>query len=178
MQFLLRIFAFVLIGIILLCFFIGFSNETQTEFTHTKVINSPITIVWQALTSPSRIGEWMQDVRLVTGPSKPRKDALYRFYLYDYDENAFHEEKIDIYYPEIRISFLRIEDKNKPLLRNYLRLFELKQLRDGTTEITFKLSYTSESFLTIVYNRLLLGQQIKNTALSDLENLKRKLEKL
>ena len=178
MQFLLRILALILIGFILLCFVVGFTNDPHTEITHTKVVNSPSTVVWQSLTSPGRISEWMHEVRLVTGPVKPGKNAVYRFYLYNYDNDAFHDEKIDIYNPENRISFLRVEDKNRPLLRNYLKLFELKQLRDGMTELTFTLSYRSDSFLTIVYDKLLLRQRMESRVASDLENLKRKLEKL
>jgi uncharacterized protein YndB with AHSA1/START domain len=178
MQLLIRIFAIILIGFILLCFVIGITSKPQTEFTQTKVINSPGTVVWQALTSPVRMSEWMRDVRVVTGPSHPHKDAVYRFYLYNYDENAFHEEKIDIYNPEQKISFLRAGHDDKPLLKNYLRLYELKQLRDGKTELTLKLSYRSNSFLTIIYDRLMLEQQIKKRESSNLDNLKKTLEKL
>ena len=178
MQSILRTLAIILIGFILLCFVIGFTNEPQTEFHYTQVVNSPSTIVWQTLTNPRHMSEWMQEVRVVTGPSQPHKAALYRFYFQDYDTHAFHEEKVDIYNPENRISFLRVENRNKPLLSSYLKLYELKPLRDGTTEITIKLSYRSNSFLTIVYDRLYLRERIKNQVKLDLENLRKKLEKV
>jgi uncharacterized membrane protein len=178
MQFILRILALLLICIILLFFVIGFTNEPITEFTHTKVITSPNPVVWQALTNPNQLSEWMQEVRHVAGPSQAEENSIYCFYLYDYDKNAYHEEKIDVYKPENKISFVRVESKSRPLLRDYLRLYELKQLRDGTTEIKFKLSYRCNSFLTIVYDKLLLNQRIKNRAVSNLENLKKMLEKV
>jgi uncharacterized membrane protein len=176
MLIILRIVIILIIAALCLCIGIGIASQPQSGFTHTYVVKSPSAVIWQALTDAGRMSEWMQDVRLINGPSQVQKDGVYRFYLHSYDLRAFHEEKVDIYKPETRIAFLRLANEKKPLLRDVLRVFELRALRNGTTEITVKISYRSDSFLTRIYDKIYLGKKIKNSTISDLRRLKRIIE--
>jgi uncharacterized membrane protein len=162
--------------VLFICIGIGITSQAESGFSHTFVVKSPSSVVWQALTDASRMSDWMQDIRVINGPSQVQKNAVYRFYLHSYELRAFHEEKVDIYKHETRIAFLRVAKESKPLLHDILRVFELRPLRDGTTEITFKLSYRSDSFLTRIYDKLYLGSKIRNRILTDLRRLKRIIE--
>ena len=57
----------------------------------------------------------------------------------------------------------RIGLNENPLLKNYQTSYNLKPLLDGTTEITIEISYQPASFVTRIYNQLLLKSSISNT---------------
>ena len=174
----LKIVYIIVICSILLFTAVGLLTGSETAFSHTEIINSPVTVVWRTMTNTERMPQWNEGLRRDEARRPLRKGSVIRCYRTSYGKGLFHEEKVDILNPESRISFIRVDKAPRPLLKNYFRYFELKKLRDGSTEVTYRLSYRSNSFLTRVFDKLYLSHALKSSSGRSLRNLKRIIEKV
>jgi uncharacterized protein YndB with AHSA1/START domain len=177
---LIRIIAVVIVLIVILFAVIGFTASDETEFIVSEQIGSPVTVVWRTLISSEKTPEWNRQISRVRNltEKKYQNGTELVIYLRDADQEIEHRVKIVSFVPEKKLVFLDIPQKNKPLLRNFQREYQLKSLLDGSTELSVTIKYNAASFITRIFDRLYLRGSIMNMQRRELLELKRYIENL
>ena len=175
-----RILAVIFILIGLFVTIIGITTPADTGFSHTEVILSPVPVVWQVLTDPDRMPRWQPDlIRVAAEPGgPPREGTILKVFSRSYDPGLYHQDKIIRLVPEKNLTLMRIRSEQNTVLRDFSRVYELKRLLDGTTEVTCRVFYRCPGFLSRVYNRLYQQRLLENRNRESIRRLKALIEKV
>jgi len=177
---LIKLISIIMILFLFFLLMVGFVSTSYTSISCSEVIKSPTTVVWRTLIDHEKMPDWFGDIASaqIRGNSPLTKGSILRNYISANKPGMYYDVEITDFVPEKHLSFFEIGSKNKRLLRNYKSNFELKSLLDGTTEITYRVSYITSSFLTRIFNRLYLKKQIENKCIERLHKLKQGIEKV
>lgn len=175
-----KIFSIILISIILILVIIGALAPKNTYFTKTKIIKSPVSVVWRRLTDVQNYPTWQLAVKkvILKDGRNLREGNTLQFYMAEYDTSIFHEAEVTKIEDDKTFAFARKGNLASPLLKEYQTSYTLKRLLDGTTEISVTISYRSTGFITKIYNKILLRGRLGSDAEQNLTMLKNSIEKM
>lgn len=173
-----KIFSIVVVTTLLVLIGIGLFGPDNTYLTHTRIIKSPVSIVWRHLSDVKNQPEWCKNIRKVYVKSNSRVGVGNTLFMYmtSYNSAVYHEEKITEFYEGKSITFSRTGKNSNPLLTNFKRSYDLKRLKDGTTEISGTISYRCTGLTTKIYNRFYMRFNLTNQLEEDLTNLAKLIE--
>jgi hypothetical protein len=161
---LIRLSAAIFILLLIIMISIGIFAPKYTYLSRTQVIKSPVNLVWRQIITIDNYTKWQRDLKKVTLNKGDQlwNGATVRFYRKEYEASVFHEEQVTAMESDKSITLQRTGLNENPLLRDYQTSYSLKPLLDGTTEITIEISYQPASFVTRIYNQLLLKSSISS----------------
>jgi len=175
-----KIFSIVIIATILILVIIGVMAPTNTYFTRTQIIKSPVSVVWRILVDVENYPSWQLSVNKVVlkNGSYPGEGKILCFYMTDYNTDVFHEAEITKYEDDKAFTYVRIGVNVSSLLKEYQTAYSLKRLLDGTTEVSVITSYRTIGFITKIYNQIYLRGKLGTHSDRNLRRLKDSIEKM
>lgn len=171
----------VLILVLLLVFVsLGVSGASKSRFTVTQQVNSPVTVVWQALTNPDKIAQWNADLARVEVPENIdlKVGTEYVSYLNADKDRVFSREKVTKIDPDQQLTLQTVTGTKKSLLNNFEKEYRFKSLLDGSTEIAVTISYQPAGYFARAMDRIYIQGRMSERYSRQLLNLKRFIEKL
>jgi uncharacterized membrane protein len=177
---LIKLISALIVLLLIFLVVVGLVSKSYTSISCTEVIKSPATVVWRTLVDIEKMPDWLDKISSVQVRFNAPlgKGAILRNYISSGKPGMYYDVEITDILPEKRLTLFEVGSKNKRLLRNHKSDFELKALLDGTTEITYRVTYITGSFLTKIFNRLYLQKQIENECIQRLDKLKQVIEKV
>ena len=177
-----KIFKIISVGILILLgflFIIGIISSAETNITSSIVIERPSNLVWQKICDVNKMSDWRTNIAgpklLNTEPLE--KNSIIQYYWQNSNKPIIQEEKVVEFKPEKILSLRLAGDPEKMLILNMVVSFEIKPLLDGTTELTSNISYKSKSFLTRIYNQVIMRRNLSRDNELTLKNLKHIIER-
>ncbi len=180
MQIVHRILSVLLVIVGIFLTIIGVTTPSETTFTHTEVILSPVQVVWPVLTDPERMTLWQTGMEKIKAEQKGdlKEGTILLGYAREYDPGFYHEDKIIRITPEKNFTLMRLISKRNTVIRDYSQSYELKRLRDGTTELTCRIFYRCPGFISRIYNRLYKQKRIETSVRGSIRRLKTLIEQI
>lgn len=180
MQVIHRILAVILVLVGLFLTIIGITTPADTGFSHAEVILSPVPVVWQVLVDPERMPVWQTDLRRVrpAQPGELKEGMVLQGFARRYAPGLFHEDKLIRLAPEKNLTLMRVKSGQNTMLRDFSRVYELKRLLDGSTELTCRTFYRCPGFISRIYNRLYHQKILESRSRENIRRLKALIEKV
>jgi len=159
---------------------LGVSGASKSRFTVTQQVNSPVTVVWQALTNPDKIAQWNADLARVEVPENIdlKVGTEYVSYLNADKDRVFSREKVTKIDPDQQLTLQTVTGTKKSLLNNFEKEYRFKSLLDGSTEIAVTISYHPAGYFARAMDRIYIQGRMSERYSRQLLNLKRFIEKL
>ncbi len=176
----LRIIGYSIIILLVLFSSIGFFASPETTFTINEIIESPSKIVWRTLIDIERVPEWdtaVAKIRISNG-GVLNKNSEIDYYSGGEIDEIIYREKIIAFVPDKRIVYRDINHLKIPLQQNFIRDYTLKNLLDGSTELSVTVHYTCGSFVTRILDRLYLRGHTMTRHRRQISGLKSYIENL
>jgi carbon monoxide dehydrogenase subunit G len=176
----LKLLAILFLLTLIFLVIIGLTAKPESSVNCTEIIRSPATVVWQILTDPDKMPQWYGGIEKVELEKRQSIEKNVDLRLFDpkLGNGIYYRVRIEDFVLEKQISLIRIGSGSNKLLQDYKQDFQLKSLLDGTTEISYKISYRSATFLTRIFNKLYLRKELQNQGIERLHKLKQVIEKV
>ena len=176
----LRVLAVLVLVIVVLFVLAGVTGPSKSQFTITEQVNSPVTVVWQAMTNPDKIAEWNSDLSRVemTGDGNLSVGTEYISYFRADRNQVFSREKVTKFNADQQITLAAVTGTKKSLLTNFEKDYRFKSLLDGSTEIAVTISYRPAGYFARAVDKIYLLGRMNMRYNRQLLSLKRFIEKL
>ena len=170
-----------MILVILLLFVVsGIAGPGKNQFTVTQQVNSPVTVVWQAMINPDKIAVWNDDLSRVELSGEGQLSAGTEFISYikaDKDQVLSREKVLKIQTDQ-QFTLQAVPGTKKSLLGGLEKDYRFKSLLDGSTEIAVTISCQPAGYLARAVNRFYIQDKMAERYSRQLLSLKKYIEKL
>jgi len=164
-----RLIGFGLLFVMLSLIILGNYSSQDIQISQTHHLQAPMPLIWQHITNEEKISDWIKLIPIQYCVSDTN-NVITCF--------ADNNEKIKIstglkFQERNSINMILEETWHNPYIKDYSLKVHLKSLRDGTTEINFKLQYHLKSIMAKVLNKLYYEGYQKSLIDKNVESLQK-----
>ena len=153
---LLSFIAILLAAIFTALIFYGVTLSDKTEITQTIVIEAPKTVVWNSLSNFSEKHKWLKSI-----------ETLYNFNFSARQVHYLFKEKTILVNQQVRlrenantIDYFQIGQEKYTELQDFSGQISVSSLADGSSEVQWKITYTTETLSQKLVNQFSLVPKI------------------
>jgi hypothetical protein len=170
---LLSFISIICTGIFTACVVIGLTLSDTTEIAESITIEAPKTVVWTALASNIDEHKWLQSI-----------DALYNYnasarqvrYLIE-DKTILVNQQVRIRENASTIDYFQIGKEKYTELQDFSGQILVTSLADGSSEVQWKIRYSTETLSERLINRFSIVSKIRSLLKVNLRSFKNYIER-
>jgi hypothetical protein len=151
---------------------IGLTLSDTTEISETMIIEAPRTVVWNALANSSDDHKWLKSIDVLYNYNASARQIRY---LFD-DKTLLINQQVRLRESAYTIDYFQIGREKYTEFQDFSGQLVVTSLADGSSEIEWKISYTTKTLSQRLINRFSLTSKIKSLIKKNLYSLKNYIE--
>lgn len=152
--------------------FIGLTLQSDISVEKNIVVEAPVAIIWNELNSFDNHPKWQKSMQTLYNYNNSARQVRYNFA----DNTLMANQQVRIRENATSIDFIHIGKEEYSLLKNIGGQIVLTSLADGSSEITWTISYQAESISLRLLSWLYIEDKIGGLISENLNAFKFYLE--
>jgi hypothetical protein len=169
-----RISGFGLLFICIGACVLGLYSASVVQLVHTDHLRAPASLIWQYISEEDNLNEWMNLVPI----NSCENDSSGKIICFGDQKKSKIISTIVKDEKNRSLTLILDESLYNPEIGDYVFNLNLKTLRDGTTEINYKLNYKLNSLVAKVVNKLYFEGNQRNLLEKNFEYLHKYFEQV
>ena len=159
-------------GIFTAVFIIGLTLSDATEINETIIIEAPRTVVWTALANSNEEHKWLKSVDVLYNYNASARQIRYLFK----NKTLLINQQVRIRESAFAIDYFQIGREKYTEFQDFSGQLMVTSLADGSSEVRWKISYTTGTLSQRLINRFSLVSKIRNLIKTNLYSFKNFIE--
>jgi len=167
-----RVIAILFIVLFSFFLFIGMFVKSHIELKNSIIIEAPRSAVWKLLSEDGSLFKWSSYIEVLENESNSKTVLSY----YINDKKLKIPTHLYLNNREQIINLTQAGPANSSIIQDLQNKLRLKQLSDGSCEITWETTYHINPLFARAFNKLFVIDKLKTIIRNDLQQLKNKIE--
>ena len=169
---LLSFISIICTGICTVFIFLGFTLSDKTEISESIVIEAPKTVVWNGLSDFNEEHKWLKSIDVLYNYNATARQVRYIFG----DKTLLVNQQVRLRESAFTIDYFQIGKEKYTELQDFSGQIQVTSLADGSSEIQWKISYTTASLSQRLVNRFSIESKISKLLKTNLLSFKNFVE--
>ena len=151
---------------------IGLTLSNKTEITESIVIEAPETVVWNTISSSNEEHKWLKSIDVLYNYNASARQIRFLFG----DKTILVNQQVRLRESAHTIDYFQIGKEKYTGLQDFSGQLFVNALADGSTEIQWKISYSTETLSQRLVNRFSLVPKFQHLLKTNLRSFKNFIE--
>lgn len=149
-------------------FIVGLTLSNKSEIVETIVIEAPKTVVWNALSNSADEHKWLKSIDVLYNYNASARQIRYKFA----GKTLLVNQQVRLRENANTIDYFQIGKEKYTELQDFSGQLVVSSLADGSSEVQWKISYSTETLSQRLVNRFSLDPKIRNLIKTNLRSFK------
>lgn len=153
-------------------FILGLTLSDTTEISETIIVEAPRTVVWNALANSNEEHKWLNSMDVLYNYNESARQIRYLFE----DKTLLINQQVRLRESAFTIDYFQIGKEKYTEFQDFSGQIMVTSLADGSSEVKWKISYTTYTISQRLINRFSLVSKISNLIKRNLHSFKNFIE--
>jgi len=164
----LSFFSIIFAGIFTAILIVGLTLSDKSEIIETIVIEAPKTVVWNALSNSTEEHKWLKSIDALYNYNASARQIRFKFG----EKTLLVNQQVRLRESANTIDYFQIGKEKYTELQDFSGQLLVSSLADGSSEVQWKISYSTETLSQRLINRFSLDSKIRNLLKLNLRSFK------